>query len=56
MSQVNFLPVGHKHEDIDALFGVFCSKLKSANAFVPEKLASLFLEAQRRSNAALPPD
>jgi len=36
--RVNFLPVGHTHEDIDAFFGVFSKFLDKLDVYVIEEL------------------
>ena len=43
---MNFLMVGHTHEDIDGLFGVLSHKLAHQNAFTPAAMESLFLQSQ----------
>ena len=40
--QINFLMVGHTHEDIDGLFGLLASKLKNLNAFTTFDMNALF--------------
>ena len=48
--QMNFLMVGHTHEDIDGLFGVLSHKLQNRHAFTPKEMADLLLEAQRAAS------
>lgn len=43
---INFLPVGHTHENVDQMFSRVNSTLKRKNVEVPEK----FLEALKVSN------
>ena len=43
---MNFLMVGHTHEDIDGLFGVLSHKLANCNALTPAAMESLFLESK----------
>ena len=38
---MNFLMVGHTHEDIDGLFGVLSHKLENRHAFTPKEMANL---------------
>lgn len=47
---MNFLMVGHTHEDIDGLFGVLSHKLENRHAFTPREMANLLLEAQRSAS------
>ena len=44
--QMNFLMVGHTHEDIDGLFGVLSHKLANCNAITPPAMQRLFLESK----------
>lgn len=44
--QMNFLMVGHTHEDIDGLFGVLSHKLANCNAVTPAAMERLFLESK----------
>ena len=48
---MNFLPVGHTHEDIDGLFGVLSTKLSKTDVFTPHEMIDLFLGAQRDAAA-----
>ena len=43
---MNFMMVGHTHEDIDGLFGVLSHKLANCNALTPATMESLFLESK----------
>lgn len=48
--QLNFLMVGHTHEDIDGLFGVLSSKLRNQNAFTTLDMNALFAEAGKSAS------
>ena len=45
--QINFLMVGHTHEDIDGLFGVLAHKLQNQNAFTTNDMNALFAQASK---------
>jgi hypothetical protein len=44
--QVDFLLVGHTHEDIDAYFSHLSKSLKSKNTFVLADLMKAFMQSQ----------
>lgn len=48
--QINFLMVGHTHEDIDGLFGLMASKLKNMNAFTPSDMNAIFALAGKSAS------
>ena len=48
--QINFLMVGHTHEDIDGLFGILANKLQNQNAFTPNDMNALFAQAGKSAS------
>lgn len=40
--QVDFLMVGHTHEDIDSEFGTFSNKMRDKDIYIPQAMKSLF--------------
>ena len=48
--QINFLMVGHTHEDIDGLFGVLAHKLQDQNAFTTQDMNALFAQAGKSTS------
>ena len=43
-TMINFLMVGHTHEDVDQVFGIVCEVLKTSGGWgSPEELASILL-------------
>ena len=48
--QINFLPVGHTHEDIDGLFGLLAVKTVNQNAFTPLEMNALFALAGKAAS------
>ena len=49
--QINFLPVGHTHEDIDGLFEVLSTKISKRDIFTPQEMIDAFLGSQRAVSA-----
>lgn len=50
LTQINFLMVGHTHEDIDGLFGVLAHKLQNQNAFTTTDMNDLFAQAGKSAS------
>ena len=48
--QINFLMVGHTHEDIDGLFGILASKLMNLCAYTTQEMNALFSIAGRSAS------
>ncbi|KAL3133949.1 hypothetical protein ABBQ32_008396 [Trebouxia sp. C0010 RCD-2024] len=48
--EINFLPVGHTHEDIDGLFGLLVVKTVNENAFTPLEMNALFALANKAAS------
>ena len=51
--QIDFLMVGHTHEDIDGLFGVLAHKLQNQNAFTTNDMNALFAQAGKSASDAM---